>query len=260
MVNIHDFDEDLCIKYVEHLLRFDETERALLVLDNVPALYREHPTPKLLESRKDILKAITTISDYTEDTHDSALHPDPKGEIEHQLRGRLVRKDVVELNQRGIVPHIIEMGPGNYWLPLALKELGLQFTYKDISLARLARENSIFRLDRTDTAPIGAPILFIAYEIIEHLKPIEILQALHRNSDRDADKVYLSTPLFSYDTRPFGEARGDWRRMGSVGHLRAYTPTEFINVARNLFPTHQWEIHMQQPMCLRGCLANKQAT
>lgn len=243
------FNEDLCVQYVETLVRNDEVERALLVLDNVPAFYRQAPTPKLVQIREEIQKARYTAATYVNSELDAAVDKESALVIfQSQLRWRLLGEEVKRCNDRGVVPHIVDVGPGTYVLPYGLEALGLDFTYWDVGINAKAQE-------LTKDLPRERPLtdtgltyyIFAGLEIIEHLPdPSELVVEALRHCFHWPERIHLSTPLFTFDTD-----HSDWRTAG-LPHLRAYTPAEFYNEANRLFPGYQWDLISDRIMSLRG--------
>jgi hypothetical protein len=101
---------------------------------------------------------------------------------------------------------------------------------------------------RTKTTPEGAPIVFLANAIIEHLAdPSEIAVEALRHAGRLPERIHLSTPCYTYDI-----AHDEWRTKGGLPHLRAYTPAEFFLEAQRIFPAYAWELLLEPVMSLRG--------
>lgn len=242
------FNIDRCFDYVEDLIRHDEVERALLVLDNVPALYRDQVPAKLAMLRYEIQKARYTVHAYIDSDLDATLPADDAvATLRHLLRGRLAEAEVKRYNEQNVIPHIVDMGPGGYIIPIALRELGYRFTYWDVALNARARDASR-ELPRLERAADNQPIIFLALEVIEHMPdPTELAVEAYRQCGRSPERIHLSTPLYTYDT-----AHADWRTAGGLPHLRAYTPAEFFLQSQRIFPGYEWAMLPDQIMSLRG--------
>lgn len=234
------------------LMRSDEPERALKVLDCVPALYRDNPPPELKKLREQILFALVTPHAYMSVDMDATVSFEHAEQIlESVARGREAKKLVASLNERGIEPHIVEMGPGEYWLPMGLVKEGLKFTYRDISLlqrtGQQARQHLPLEIFR-DFPAADQVTIFVGYEIIEHLMdPLELCVESFRHAKKCVEYVLLSTPMYTFD----GSMK-DWRRREGMAHLRAYTPQEFLVEANRIFKGYNWEICYDQVMVLKG--------
>jgi hypothetical protein len=101
------------------LVTNDEVERALMVLDNVPAVYRDNHPPALAALRDDILRARFTPHTYIHHHGDVPNEAPPVQVMSALLRGRLIRAEVERYNAQNLVPHIVDVGPGSYFVPLA---------------------------------------------------------------------------------------------------------------------------------------------
>lgn len=249
------WDEDAVLKVVEMLVHSDEVERALLVLDNVPAIYRDQPTFRMVQMRRDILAAMTTPHAYMIGAYDPALRPDDaKAQMQWLLRGRLIEAEVRRYNKFNQVPHIVDVGPGEYIVPLGLKACGLKFTYKDIAMdLKTQSAAKQFLADYQVEPTQDQPRIFLANEIIEHLpEPRDLLVESHRHCARWPERVHISTPCYTFDGRI-----KEWRKEGGLPHLRAYTPFEFQSEVRKLFPMYKWEFHLDLIMSLVGYREDK---
>lgn len=246
------FDEDLVCRYVEILVDADEVERALLVLDNLPAYYRDNPPLRLQKLRQDILAAMVTAHAYMSCDLDAEVKPDQSLLIlNHLLRGKLIDLEVGRYNAQRLEPHIVDLGPGEYFVPIGLSQKDREFTYWDIAMDRNTQKaaHPIIEKHRLKKAPSDRPLIFLALEVIEHLAaPRELAVEAIRHCGRWPDRVQLSTPQYTFDSRK-GKS---WRKSCGLPHLRAYTPNEFIKEAQSIFPGYQWQFFASELMSLRG--------
>lgn len=244
------FDEDAYLKVVEMLVNADEVERALLMLDNVPAIYRDQPTYKMTQMRKDILGAMCTPHAYMTGEYDPTPRPDDAvAQLQYLTRGRLIEAEVRRYNKSGEMPHIVDVGPGEYIIPIALKALGLRFTYKEVAMDTKTHAAAMPLIESVRVEPQqDQPRIFLANEIIEHLPaPRDLVTEAIRHCGRWPDRVHLSTPCYTFN----GKLK-PWRALGGLPHLRAYTPKEFQFEAMKLFPMFRWECHLDLIMSLVG--------
>ncbi len=251
--SVQGFNEEDVIRLVTTLVEGDEVERALLVLDNLPAFYRDNPPINVQKLRQDILSSMVTAHAYMSATMDSEVIPERADwELENLLRGKLVRCEVERYIKRGFHPHIVDVGPGEYFVPIALDRLGYDFTYKPLAMDQKAQRAALPFTEKHVSA--GDPSkekaqIFLALEVIEHIaSPRELAVEALRHCGRWPDRVHLSTPCYTFD----GRAGKDWRKKDGLPHLRAYTPREFIREAESIFPGYQWEMYNGQIMSLRG--------
>lgn len=244
---------DLCVKYVENLIMNDEVERALIVLDNVPAHWRDHPPVELKKLRSDILAAMTTAHAYMSSDLDSAVNKETAiDNLRFNLRGRLAEAEVRKYNELGHAPHIVDVGPGEYWIPIALKNLGLKFLYHDVGMDQRTKKSAhpliVDHLAPWPNDSASRPRIFMALEIIEHLpEPRDLAVEAQRHCGGWPDRIHLSTPLYCYDPEP-----KDWRKPCGLPHLRAYTQLEFLDTAKKIFPGYVWQLYVSKIMSLRG--------
>lgn len=245
------FDPELCQKYVESLIENDEVERALLVLNNVPSFQRDNPPENLFVLKRQILSAICTPHAYLNSGLDSQVHPETAVSNLHlNVRGKLVEAEVRKYNEKGMIPHLVDVGPGEYWIPMALIQLGLRFTYWDIAMDpnTQAVAHPLIGTHRVSKAMPDQPEIFLALEIIEHLPhPMDLSVECLRHCRDWPERVHLSTPEYCYDNKP-----KDWRRPCGLPHLRAYTPGEFLAEAKRIFPVYEWQVYSSRITSLRG--------
>ena len=245
------WDEPAFLNYVEALVEGDDVELALKALDHVPAILRENPTPAMLKMRKDITQSLYTANLYKNMNAD----PECMGEgaaawVSTTLRGALVYDEVQRFNSQAKRPHIIDFGPGEYLVPLALKELGANYTYEPIYMDERAFHSYTRHPSFTSDAALpDEPTIFLAMEIIEHLPNIHEMatECLIRTQGVYPEQVHLSTPGYTFDGR-----RKDWRKTGGLPHLRAYTRKEFMGAAESVFPGYDWSLYFSPIMSLIG--------
>jgi len=233
---MNEFNSKVFTDCAEELLRADETERALWLLDNLPAFYRDHIPKRVVDLKNEVLSRITTSQFYSKASIEDNLDMNNETKMEDTLRGRLILKDALWFNSQDIRPHIIDYGPGEYWLPIMLNQHKIEFTYEPIFLNIKAHEKikpwlekNISQFPDSNTSKI-----FVACEIIEHLWRESDIKTEMLAHGGLADLVHISTPKYSFDT-----TCSDWRTKKELAHLRAYTPREFQNILTNLFPEYQ---------------------
>lgn len=236
------------------LVAGDEPLRAIQLLDNLPGFYRDYVPVAAVELKKKIYSLLATPAFYATNPYDQLVrHETAEQVIQQTLRGQLILKDVKELNEKNQTPHIIDLGPGEYWMAIGLKKLSCRFTYQDIGLCTnarlLAREHL---LKEMDTQPEKeAPRIFIACELIEHLHHESDLRVDLERNGGNAHILHFSTPKYTFDGRA---SQLNWALKGDLGHLRTYTPKEFHSVITKLFPEYAFTMYDSQIMHLRGAL------
>lgn len=245
-----EFNPKLCVDYVEELIRFDEVERALLVLDNVPAEFRDNLPQELRNLKSQIVGALCTTHAYMSSGLDASVTME-KAEwvLKNMVRGHLIEAEVKRYNKENLKPHVVDIGPGEYFIPLGL-ERDYNFTYNPIFTDQMANKafNSITKTITTEKHSEGQPQIFVALEVIEHLpSPQDLAVECLRHCGEWPERIHLSTPKYTYDTKP-----KDWRKPCGLPHLRTYTPSEFVDSAQKLFPGYHWELYDSQILSLRG--------
>lgn len=250
------FDPVKCEEYVRMLIDHDEVERALLVLENVPAHIRDKIPKNLSTLRNEILYAMCTPNAYHADDFDLEVSlKNSTAHVETLLRGILVRNEVERYNALGIVPHIVDLGPGEYNIPVGLKQLDAKFTYFGIGLDKKAKAQALPIIGNRwqERGRKDQPTIFVANEIIEHLPSTQdiVIDAL-RNCEGWPERVHLSTPCYAYDLYD-----RDFDKRGALPHLRAYTPDEFLAEVSKLFRGYEIQLYNSQIMSIRGCRPDK---
>lgn len=242
------------LTYVNALIGCDEMALAQdLLVNGMPGYFRDNPPKEVLEMKKKLMKFLMNSEDYANNSIETDIMnlESSNQTINGLLRGQLVLKEVKELNDKGKTPHVIEMGPGEYWLAIGLKAQGCKFTYKGIGVNPAAAEKASLILGEHLKQPdLDAPVIYVACEIIEHLwNPQEIAQTVAKLGVTP-DYIHMSTPLYT-----FGVGHETWfeePHIGKGGHLRTYTPSEFMLIAQRLFPNYNWVYYHNQVMSLRG--------
>lgn len=240
------------------LVAADEPMRALRVLsDMMPAYYRDQPPPELIRLMSQIHWRLATPAFYMKNIYDMDINVDNAVLfLDTLLRGQMIQKDVKDLNDQGKTPHIIDLGPGEYFLPIGLSKKGYNFTYQDIGLCGVAQERAKPHIEqhfKTNDEPVtDRPVIFVGCEILEHLhhEADIAVDCLRANGGYTPDIIHISTPYGTYDGR---EDRINWMRYGDIGHLRTYTTDEFGKVVSEMFPrVYDWVVQKSQPMHIRG--------
>lgn len=251
------FDEAIpaMLKYVDALIASDELGLAQqLLTSGMPGFYRDNPPAEVSKMKHELWKFLMNSDDYGTNWQDLDLMSVERGKevIQNVLRGQLILKEIEAYNKNGITPHLVEMGPGEYWLPLGLKALDCKFTYKGIGLQGAAQTKAKELLGDhwKDQNEHSEPTIFAACELVEHLWNEQEIPHTAAKYCTNIDVVHLSTPLYT-----FGFGKTDWREKqfnGQGGHLRTYTPSEFMAVAQRLFPDYSFVYYHSHIMSIRG--------
>ncbi len=236
------------------LTRLDEIERALHLLDNLPAKYRDQEPEEVTKLRAEITARIATPSYYAQSEVGMHVDLNDEHDMRSTLRYQMLAADVADFNEQGLTPHIVDYGPGPLWLPVSLKAHNLKFTYEPIVLADSSIVEAIRLFDEiVRCGPIpDQPYIFCAFEIIEHLwNEIDLKIEAYRHLPRLPDLIHVSTPMYAFDPEC-----ADWRLRDRLGHIRAYAPRELCITLGGLFREYQMKVFTHQIMHARLCLNN----
>ena len=249
------WDEKPFIDAANILVAADEPLRALQLLENLPGYYRDNVPYSIFLLKLQIQSKLATPEFYSRQEMNPAIkYPAATHqEMKETLRFRALKEDVQNLNDQDIAPHILDIGPGTYWLPVCLKFLNLRFTYEGIGLCQYAdTEIKKYLGDIYQASGLKKDGTCIAFagELIEHLyNESDIAIECFRRGVYPRI-IHISTPKYTWDTR---KIRLNWQAFGDLGHLRTYTPNEFISVVSKMFPSYKLEInHNEEIMHIRG--------
>lgn len=245
---MNNFNVQCFLDAANELVRADEVERALHLLDNLPASYRDNPPKQVTSLRNEILARVATPVSYV--TIENSYGPDLDDRHDmgkSSLRGQMTCTDVKAYNGKGLCPHIVDFAPGEFWLPAMLTKAGLQFTYWPVLLNKGALPKLKEQYAISEKPFESLPFIYTAFEIIEHLwRPEDIKAEALRWFPRLPDIIHVSTPLYSFDT-----ACENWRNRDLLGHLRAYSPGELHTTLGKLFPEYDQALTISQIMHAR---------
>lgn len=246
------FDVETFIETVEMFITCDEVATAMHLINNMPGWYRDNMPERVVNLRNQLYRRFFTTLDYARDgCYMKEIASQPSETLKAGVlleRGAATYEVVKGINGDNRTPWIYELAPGNYWLPLMLREHGLQFTYCGRTLnIEMQRDASVYLASHWRNDPdMDQFKIFIAFELIEHLAdPSEIFHH-YVKAGNDFDVILLSTPKYTY-----GHGMPNWYE-NDLGHLRTYTPTEFLSFAKKHWPEHFWEIYHDPVMVLRG--------
>lgn len=249
------FDQKPFIDAANILVASDEPLRALDLLSNLPAFYRDHMPKEIHELRARIYRDLATPIFYQKELPSpNYTNPETVGElfaatVDGVLRGQMILKDVLEFNDTAdYAPNIIDLGPGEYWLPIGMKHKGARFRYTGIGLCDANESASRPYLSGVLPSQDKADI-FVACELIEHLHHEQDIRVEFERYAPDAKIIHLSTPKYTFDGRA---EQLDWQQKKGLGHLRTYTPREFHEVVARMFPEFEIKLINSRIMHIRG--------
>lgn len=249
------FNVETYCDIIEQMVDSDEIKRALWLCDNAPAYYRDYPTERLVNMKRDILSRCVIVDEYVYsdcENFDVATKWEKEkaglDSLEDKIdsgfaspRGPIVLQMVKKFNEAGIEPTIIELGPADFWLAYGLRKHGVKFKYHGHTINHKAAETHIFRLTDVwlgiEQAKQSKPehTIFCCFEVMEHLWDEWTIRQTYDRLGIDACHVALSTPKHSL----LGGNTIPWRER-TIEHLNAYTPTEFNRIATSMFPGYNF--------------------
>lgn len=245
------------IEVMNFLAAYDEPMRAKAMLNMVPAFYRDNPNREMLTLDHAIDSKLATPHFYSQNIWDQ-IHEQIglKGKVtlEGTCRGVLIEEDVKKTQAHQLGPHIIDLGPGEYWVPYGLRYKGYKFTYQAMGLqnsahAQASKELTMYFKEWTP----GQPIIFLACELIEHLHNESDIKTDLLRTGLTPDVIHISTPKYTFDGRA---ERLDWMSKGDLGHLRTYTPMELHTTVTKMFRDYKWSMFDGQILHMRGINPN----
>ena len=260
------FDTDHYLDSVEQMISADEILFAKQMIENMPGWYRDNPPKRALEIKAKLAKQLWTITDYINDSSEINLD---KEKLENSLftlfctpRAPITARVIQSLNEQGIKPILVELGPADYWLPVGLKvSCHLDFDYFPVTLNKDALnkvQNEYYQIDWISHAELisdevkksGRPVIYVCFEVIEHMEHPEEIAIPVLKYDLDPQIVILSTPLYV-----LGGGLPDWDTR-ELGHIRTWTPKEFKTFAENNFKGYVWDYTRDFSQVLLGIKAN----
>lgn len=247
------------LTYADFLISADETLMAeWLLTRGMPGYYRDYVPKEIRELKAKLHRFMMNSSDYNNNPQDVLVMDEPERAVknfQHLLRAQLIEKSIKAYNDKEIIPHIYEMGPGEYWLPIGLAQLGYKFTYDCTYLSQPAYVKAMNKLEELGVKKMiletaESPTIFVACEILEHLaNPQEIVACVAKNN-LDPTEIHVSTPLYTFGHGNPGWAQEHNRAQG--GHLLTFTPQEFVGLVSSLFPQYAFTYHAGEIQSLVG--------
>jgi len=240
------FNLDQYLSCVEQMISADEVEKAFWMLNNLPGWYRDHEPNAVTQLRKHLHKQLFTPIDYAKVNAAHVFQGYSDQEISDFVfsmpRALAVKNLVASLEQ----PHIVEYGPGSYFIPYGLRSSGLKFSYFGEGLNIADTHNAAVALQDVWSHRPNKANIFVCFEVIEHLhQPAEIYQYSLKH-ETGFDYICLSTPLYSWNG-----GNPQWH-TSALGHLRTYTPAEFLAFAIKYWPNYEWRMEKGMEIYLEG--------
>lgn len=243
------FSMELHLLAVQQMIRSDEVAEALRMLDNVPGYYRENPHPAAITVKKVLLRQLVHPLWYSRQAHDYDWDVARGAFDACWPRSHAVLKEVLEFNAQGIIPTVVDLAPGVFWLPVGLEQRNAKFKYQPMTLNHLSLHK--FKEEFPTIELVDTPqdnTIFCAFELIEHLwNPVEIFQ--HYLQLGTIPKfIMISTPLYTYN------CPADQWHTADLAHLRTYSKQDLITYCHTHWPNYDWALCPEEVMVIIGKL------
>lgn len=245
------------IRAIEGMIRADELQIALEMCDRVPGYYRDNYPPELAEIKRKIYERTYDQIEYASDDEEANCTRE-FGE-EQWTNGYMVPRAQVmaelvrEINARPKcvdeikTPWIFDLGCSHGNLPLGLMKEKFKFTYLGRGMNwRIQEKVKGWVGDHWAERPTTkqTTILYCT-EVIEHcFNPHDIVHSAYKVGV-NWDYIVLSVPKYT-----LGGGLENWNRR--LGHVRTWTPNEFIQFADKAWPGYAWTLYDSHSMVLKG--------
>lgn len=241
------------IRAVEGLIKSDEIDMALKLLDMVPAWERANYPKDLLEMKDILYKNLYDVYDYGSDADEAGWNKDAAesqfGTAYTYPRAEILRDIVVNYNSKGTPPWICELSTSHGLLPLGLQKEGHKFNFfgKNLNHPALVKLQSWLEPGVwADSPKPNQPKVFVFTEALEHCYREEDLKNSYYKLGIEFDDILLSVP-----NGTLGGGLPNWRAR-RIGHLRTYNLKEFSQLAMEYFPGYEWKCWPSVSLVLHG--------
>lgn len=237
-------------KYIEcinEMILADEVSYALDMIDKVPGYYRDNKPKELIDLKNNLLKRLFDTKAYI-DCESPIEKQNMIGALPEGLwypRGQVLFEEIKKYNKEGKTPFVYELSPGSGWIMANIEAGGGKFDYKACDLNPKI-ENHLKEIFPWKDKPENQPTIFVCHELIEHLSnPQDIAHHLVRTGI-DFDQIHISTPKYT-----FAGGLETWEN-NHLGHLRTWTPSEFVRYFSENFLGYQITLFQHHCMCIVG--------
>lgn len=241
---------DTHIAAVEQLIRADEIQMALQLLDMIPGWQRDRYPKELTEIRNTIYRQTYDQVEYATDDEEADC-PREMGEGQWVSQYCYPRAEILETLIKSLWPRspwIYDLGCSHGNMPLGLIKAGHNFLYKGSGMNhRIIQKLKGWVGEKWSDLPIGdQPTILYCTEVIEHcMNPLDIVHSAHKIGIR-FDHILLSVPMYC-----LGAGLPDWKTR-RLGHVRNWTPQEFHDFASKHWPGYIWQLYKSNSMVLHG--------
>lgn len=237
------------VKAIEGMIRADELQIALTMCDQIPGYYRDHYPAELTEIKRKLYERTYDQIEYATDDEEANCTRE-FGEAQWTNGYMFPRAQVVaELvnSLKGTPPWLFDLGCSHGNLPLGLIKEGLTFTYRGAGMNYRIQEKVKDWLGGywQHLPDQSQPTILYCTEVLEHcFNPHDIVHSSYKVGVT-WDYIVLSVPKYT-----LGGGLEDWNRR--LGHVRTWTPKEFLEFADRSWPGYEWMLFDAPSMVLKG--------
>jgi len=238
------------IETIIGLIRSDEIQSALWLLDHPPGWIRDNYPPELTKIKNTIYQNTYDQIEYATDDEEADCTRE-LGEAQWDNGYMFPRAEIISNLIKSMFPKspwIFDLGCSHGNLPLGLIKSGHSFTYRGAGMNyRIQQKVKGWIGKHWQEKPVNdQPTILYCTEVIEHcFHPEEIVHSAHKVGV-DFDHILLSVPMY---TLGGGLPNWDTRRLG---HIRTWTPREFLAFADKGWPGYDWQLYQAYSMVLYG--------
>jgi hypothetical protein len=246
------WDLNVHLLAIEQMIRADEIQIALQMIDQVPAWYRENRPAEIEQIRKTIYRQHYDIFLYGNDPDEAAQN---EAICKEQWfgnycypRAEIITAEIKRLNDELRTPWIFDLSCSHGNLGVGLRDAGLKFNYlgKSMNWRAADKLKGWMGAAWADQPQDDQTTILVCTEALEHAwDPGDIVRAAYKTW-ANYDQIFFSTPLGC-----LGGGLPNWETR-PLGHIRGYTPDEFLKFAIENFPGYSWKLYKSASMVLHG--------
>ncbi len=235
---------------IEQLIKADELQMALQMLDMIPGWWRDNYPPQLAEIKKILYRQTYDSIEYATDDEEADC-PREMGEAQWDSPYMYPRAEIISNLVKSLFPRapwIFDLGCSHGNLPLGLIKSGHSFSYCGVGMNhRIIQKLKGWVGEHWQDKPFGdQPTILYNTEVLEHcMNPMDIVHTAHKVGVV-WDYILLSVPMYC-----LGGGLPNWSTR-RLGHVRNWTPGEFIEFANKHWPNYLWTIYKSASMVLVG--------
>ncbi len=241
---------DVHIAAIEQMIRADELQIALKMLEAVPGWWRDHYPNELARIKSTIYRQTYDQIEYATDDEEADC-PREMGESQWSGPYMYPRAEIISNLIKSLFPKtpwIYDLGCSHGNLPLGLIKSNHNFTYCGVGMnhriiQKLKKWTGLHWKEKPNP---NQPTILYNTEVLEHcMNPLDIVHSSYKVGV-NWDYIVLSAPMYC-----LGGGLPDWETR-RLGHVRNWTPGEFIEFANKHWPNYAWVIYKSASMVLVG--------